>query len=56
MFIERVNTIDSDMRVKVNDHAEDGVFDNSDIRRGTDDIRDADGGRLGANVAAESGR
>jgi len=42
------------MRTKVNDHNEDGDFDDSDIRRSVDDIRNADGGSLGANVAAES--
>jgi len=42
------------MRTKVNDHNEDGVFDDSDITRRTDAILSNDGGRLGENVAAES--
>jgi len=44
MFLERVSTIDKNMRTKVNDHAEDGVFDDSDISRSVDDIRESDGG------------
>jgi hypothetical protein len=42
------------MRTKVNDHNEDGTFDDSDIARRTDAILEADGGKLGDNVAAES--
>jgi len=32
------------MRTKVNDVSEDGVFNDSDIERSVDDIRDTDGG------------
>jgi len=35
------------MRTKVNDHNEDGTFDDSDLTRRTDSILDRDGGRLG---------
>jgi len=41
------------MRTKVNDHAEDGDFD-EDIARRTDSILESDGGSLAANVASES--
>lgn len=54
MFLQRVNTIDSGMRTKVNDHAEDGVFDDSDIARNVDSIYERDSGSLASNVAAES--
>jgi hypothetical protein len=36
LFIERVSTIDSGMRSKVDDHNEDGTFDDSDIERNVD--------------------
>jgi len=42
------------MRTKVNDHNEDGTFDDSDIARGVDTIREEDGGSLAANIASES--
>jgi len=54
MFLERVSTIDKNMRTKVNDHAEDGDFDDSDIARGVDTIKESDGGSLASNVASES--
>lgn len=41
------------MRSKVNDHAEDGDFDEK-ISRNIDSISANDGGSLAANVAAES--
>jgi hypothetical protein len=36
MFVERVSTIDKGMRTKVDDHNEDGTFDDSDIARNVD--------------------
>jgi hypothetical protein len=54
MFLERVDTIDKGMRNKVNDHNEDGDFDDSDIARRTDAILEDDGGQLASNVAEES--
>jgi len=55
MFIERVSSIDSNMRTKVNDVSADGSFDDSDIARGVDSIGSKDGnGQLAKNVASES--
>jgi len=42
------------MRNKVNDHAEDGTFDDSDIERSADAAYAQDHGSLAENVAAES--
>jgi hypothetical protein len=53
MFIAKVSTIDSGMRSKVNDVAEDGAF-NDDIARRVDAAVGADSGNLAANVASES--
>jgi len=55
MFIERVSVLDSGLRTKVDDHAEDGKFDNSDLARRTDSHVAKDSGKLAANVAAEAG-
>lgn len=53
MFLERVSTIDKNMRSKVNDVSEDGTFED-DISRRTDGILDTDGGSLANNIASES--
>jgi hypothetical protein len=42
MFIERVSTIDSGMRNKVDDYSEDKSFDDSDIARNVDSIYEKD--------------
>lgn len=47
MFLERVNSIDSGMRNKVNDS-------NFDIGRRTDVDYAKDSGKLGSNVSSES--
>jgi len=46
--------LDSGMRTKVNDFSVDKVFDNSDIKRSTDDIGARDGGKLLENTDAEA--
>jgi hypothetical protein len=55
MFIERVSVLDAGLKTKVDDHSADGKFDNSDLTRRTDAMRDRDSGKLAANVAAEAG-
>lgn len=55
MFVEKVSVLDAGMKTKVNDHAADGKFDDSDIARHTDAIYEKDHGKLAANVAAEAG-
>jgi len=54
MFIDRVSSLDSGMKNKVNDFSADQVFDNSDITRKTDAAYSKDEGKLADNVAAEA--
>jgi len=55
MFIDRVSVIDAGLRNKVDDHQDDGKFQNSDIARSADAAYAKDSGNLAANVAAEAG-
>lgn len=56
IFIDKVSSIDSGMRGKVNDVSEDGAFDASSvIGRRTATTFSKDAGRLAENVAAEAG-
>ena len=55
MFIEKVSNLDAGMRNKVDDHAQDGSFDDSDIERRTDSAVAADTGNLASNIEAEAG-
>jgi hypothetical protein len=46
IFIERVQGLDAGLRNKVNDFSVDSVFQDSDIKRNTDEIYSEDAGKL----------